>query len=94
MHTLKCEICGERLAKFTLKEVKRPINGGMFRPLMSDREYPLPWPSPAELIDWEAMRCPFCHKRPIVNETKILTTEGHVYVPASRKRGNSPSKSR
>lgn len=84
MKVLKCEICGEKLARFNPRNVKRPINGGMFEPLMSDREYPMPWPSPAELIDWEMMRCPYCHKRPIIQERQIMTPEGHVYVPAGK----------
>ena len=73
---LVCEICREDLARFQVDDVYHPVNGGMFTTLHPEREYPLPWPSPAELIDWEAMRCPFCRYRPMSQEKRLLTNEG------------------
>ena len=80
MKTLICEICDEAIASFDPTDLSLPIHGAMFRPLAPG--YPMPWPGPADLLTWEAMRCPICMFRPIVDEARLLTPDGYHEIGA------------
>lgn len=78
---LVCEICNEPLARYVPKRMHLPLSGDQFLPL--EEGYPLPFPEPAGMVDWEAMRCPFCHFRPIIQESRLPTKGGrHVIIKA------------
>jgi hypothetical protein len=74
---LVCEICDEKLATFDPDAVTVPIDGWMFQPL--DHGYPHLWP---EGMGWEHMRCPHCRYRPVVDEGRLLTTDGYHEIGA------------
>ena len=78
-HFLVCEICDEHLARFWEADLRRPLHGGMFRPL--DQGYSLPWPHPADVITWEALRCPYCKHRPMVRDDTVMTSRGPYMIP-------------
>ena len=80
MRQLICEICDEAIASFDPADMSLPIHGGMFRPKQPG--YPMPWPDPAHLLDWESMRCPYCRFRPIVDEARLLTPLGYYEIGA------------
>ncbi len=74
---LVCEICDEKLATFDPDAIATPIDGWMFQPLAHG--YPQLWP---EGMGWEHMRCPMCRFRPVVDERRILTTDGYHEIGA------------
>ena len=80
MRRLICEICDEAIASFDPADLSLPLHGAMFRPLAPG--YPMPWPEPADLLTWEAMRCPICRYRPIVDEARLLTPDGYHEIGA------------
>ena len=86
MAILRCQICFEDLARFNNLTIRRPITGDQFLPITPNM--PLPFPEPAELVDWEAMRCPYCNKRPIIDEEFLYTSTGKLIQVKEREQAN------
>jgi len=70
---LICEICKNEIAG--VGSVIQPIQGSMFHPLAP--HLPMPF---NVMQQWQDMRCPYCHYRPIIEEHKILTTDGFIDI--------------
>lgn len=82
---VKCELCGEIIAKTTENAMSFPMTGGMF--MSPDETHGLPAPFDKGLA-WEDFRCPYGRiHRPMISQDTILTAQGHYRVAKNGEPG-------
>ena len=72
-----CQVCNELIATTDANILSVPVTGDMFRPPYPDRMKEMLFAG----VDWEFMRCPMCHKRPLLTDRAILTADGIYEIP-------------
>lgn len=77
--TLMCEICREAIGTFLSEDVTEPIKGAMFHSKDPAHGFPAPFRAPG--LEWEHMRCPYCHKRPFLTRGVLMTLNGFWSIP-------------
>lgn len=74
-----CQICGEKIAKVNVAEVRLPLTGAQFMSVDEEHKFPRPFP---DVATWAELRCPVCVRfRPFLEVDQILTTEGLITFP-------------
>jgi hypothetical protein len=75
---VKCDLCGENIAKTSEEAVSYPMTGAMFR--SPDSEHGLPDPFDTAL-SWEDFRCPYGRThRPFISRDILSTNLGNYRV--------------
>lgn len=76
--TVKCDLCGEVIAKTTEEAVSFPMTGAMFG--SPDINHGIPDPFDKSL-SWEEFRCPYGKThRPFISQEALTTTTGQYRV--------------
>jgi hypothetical protein len=74
-----CEICNEHIAMADTDTLRMPMMGSMFTSPDPFHGVPAPFdPS----TPWVHMACPWCRKRPFMEEDRVLTADGRIKVGA------------
>ena len=74
---LMCEICREKIGIVDEDKLDKPVLPEMFVTLDPEHKRPAPF---VNQTCWRDMRCPYCRKRPFINESEILTDGGKVPI--------------
>jgi len=72
---LLCEHCRREIAKIYRKRLQIPLDHTMFDSKDYERGYPHPFRG---VMDWLDFHCPYCMRRPMISQFKIMTDEGWV----------------
>jgi len=83
---VKCDLCGEVIAKTTEEALSFPMTGAMFK--SPDQDHGIPDPFDVSL-SWEELRCPYGRThRPFISQDAISTTTGRYRVAKNGDKGS------